>query len=186
MQEQQLTSQDKLTVLIKKTGVKTWLEAIELVRALPYGRNENRADFNLVIIEQKGTCSSKHAMLKKLADLNKIPNIALILCIYRMTEKNTPKIGNILTKNAIDCIPEAHCYLKVAEQRMDLTTTESDFSHLKKDVLKEIEIQPEQVSTFKVLYHQDFIKNWLKTTNSPYQFKHIWSIREKCIENLIV
>ena len=39
-------------------------ELIVKVKNLPYGRNANRYDFSLVLSENKGTCSSKHAFLK--------------------------------------------------------------------------------------------------------------------------
>ena len=184
MKGQKLTSTDALTALIRNQGIDTWEETIELVRSLPYGRNSNRTDLKLVITEQKGTCSSKHAMLKKVADLNKIPDIKLILGIYRMSQKNTPEIGNILTENAIDFIPEAHCYLKIGHNQIDVTTYRSDFEKIKNDLINELEILPEQVSEYKVEYHKAFIKNWLKHINSTFEFEHIWKIREKCIQNL--
>ena len=185
MQKRKLTSKDELTTLIRGEGIETWEEALKYVRFLPYGRNSNRTDFKLVITEQKGSCSSKHAMLKKIADQNRIPKIKLILGVYRMHEKNTPKIGSILAENSINFIPEAHCYLKIDGKRVDITTPESSVDNLKKDIIQEIEIQPEQVSKFKVVYQKEFIKNWVRHTNSSFEFKQIWRIREKCIENLI-
>ena len=184
MQKRKLTSRDELTNLIKGKGIETWEETIEFVESLPYGRNSNRTDFKLVVTEQKGSCSSKHAMLKKVADLNKIPGIKLILGMYRMSEKNTPGIGNVLTENSIEFIPEAHCYLKVDGKRTDITTAESSFSQLEEDIIQELEIYPEQVSKYKVEYHKKFIKRWLKDTNSKFEFEQIWRIREKCIQNL--
>jgi len=65
---------------------------------LPYGRTANRTDLSLVISEQKGTCSSKHALLKEVADLNGIKGIDLIIGIYKMSEANTPGIGDELSK----------------------------------------------------------------------------------------
>ena len=46
--------------------------------------------------ENKGTCSSKHAFLKKVADWNNIKNVKLILGMYQMNELNTQKIGNTI------------------------------------------------------------------------------------------
>lgn len=184
MNEQKLTSKDELTNLIKDKGIKTWEEAIEFVRCLPYGRNSNRTDFKLVISEQKGSCSSKHAMLKKLADINDIPKIKLILGMYRMNETNTPKIGNVLTENNLEFIPEAHCYLNIDRKSIDITTSESNFNKLEHYIIEELEIQPEQVADFKVNYHKEFIKNWIKETKSELEFSQLWNIREKCIENL--
>lgn len=179
-----LTSKDKLTELAKSKGIETWNELTEFIKKLPYGRNKNRTDFELVLSEQKGTCSSKHALLKSITDLNNIPNIELIIGIYRMTESNTPKIGTELSKNSIAFIPEAHCYLKINGKRTDLTTKKSEFKKIEKDIIKETEIRPDQVSEFKVDYHKKFIKSWLKESNSEFEFDQIWRIREKCITNL--
>lgn len=184
MTNRKLTSKDELTNIINNNGIQTWVELIEFVKALPYGRNSNRTDFELVIIEKKGSCSSKHSLLKKVADLNDIPNIKLILGIYKMNQKNTPNIGNVLIENAIDFIPEAHCYLNVEGKRTDITTFQSDFERLEKDILQELEIQPEQVAEFKVEYHKDFLKNWVSENNVKLNFDEIWRIREKCIANL--
>ncbi len=179
-----LNSKDKLTELAKSNGIKTWNELTEFIKDLPYGRNKNRTDFGLVLSERKGTCSSKHALLKSIADLNNVPKIDLIIGIYRMTELNTPRIGTELTKNSIEFIPEAHCYLKINGKRTDLTTKKSEFKKIEKDIIQEKKIRPEQVAEFKVDYHKKFIESWLKETESEFEFDQIWEIREKCITNL--
>jgi len=179
-----LTSKDKLTAVIKKSGITTWNELIEFTKKLPYGRNSNRTELGLVISEKKGTCSSKHALLKKVADLNKIDNVKLFLGIYRMNQRNTPNIGNALTKNSIDYIPEAHCYLKIHSEKVDITSSQSGFSEIETDIITELEIQPEQIAEFKVQYHKEFLKNWLVESKIDKSFSEIWEIREKCISNL--
>ena len=181
-----LTSKDKLSELAKRNGIKTWNELTKFIKNLPYGRNKNRTDFGLVLSEQKGTCSSKHALLKSIADLNNVRNIELIIGIYRMTESNTPKIGTILSENSIEFIPEAHCYLKINGKRTDLTSEQSEFKKIEKDIIQEREIEPKQVAEFKVDYHKRFIKNWLTINKSKYEFKDIWNLREKCIKNLTI
>lgn len=161
----------------------TFKETITFVKHIPYGRNANREDFSLVISENKGTCSSKHAYLKDFANRNNIPNIRLIIGMYKMNEQNT-KIGTILSEHNIEYIPEAHCYLKIDGITLDVTSKDADFEKIKADLLEEIEIEPFQVADFKVNYHQNYIKNWLTATNSKVTFDEIWKIREKCIEQL--
>lgn len=78
-----------------------FLETIDFVKQIPYGRNANREDFSLVISENKGTCSSKHAYLKDFATKNNIPNVQLITGMYKINEQNT-KIGTILSENNLD------------------------------------------------------------------------------------
>ncbi len=163
----------------------TFQETINFVKQIPYGRNANRENVSLVITENKGTCSSKHAFLKNFADKNNIQNVQLIIGMYRMNDQNT-KIGTLLSDNNIDFIPEAHCYLKIDGKTVDVTTNDADFDKIKADLLEEIEIETNQVADFKVNYHQKFIKNWLSETNSKFTFDEIWKIREMCILKLSV
>jgi len=156
---------------------------IEKVKNIPYGRNSNRTDFSLVISENKGTCSSKHAFLKDFANKNNIPNVDLIIGIYKMNEANT-KIGSILKENNLDYLPEAHCYLKINGKVTDITNPNSDFEKLRNDILEEISIEPNQVADFKVDYHQKFLKNWITENQIPFTFEEIWNIREQCISKL--
>lgn len=179
-----LESKDKLTEIAKSNGIASWNELTELIKNLPYGRNKNRTDLGLVLSEKKGTCSSKHALLKSIADLNSVPNINLIIGIYRMTESNTPRIGTELTDNSFEFIPEAHCYLKINGNRMDFTTKKSEFKKIEEDIIQEKEIKPEQVAEFKVEYHKDYLKKWILENNIEGNFDDIWRIREQCISNL--
>lgn len=161
-----------------------FIELIEKVKHIPYGRNSNRYDFTLVISENKGTCSSKHAFLKDFANKNNIPNIKLYIGIFKMNEENTSKIFPLLSENQINYIPEAHCYLKVDGIPLDITTSESFYAKIKNDILEEIEIEPIQVANYKVNYHKDFLKKWIIETNQNKTFNEIWTIREKCIQKL--
>ncbi len=179
-----LNSKDPLTQSILKTGICEWSELINFVKTIPYGRNTDRADFSLVIKENKGTCSSKHAFLKEIADLNRLKNVRLILAMYEMNEINTPKTGNVLSANHLTAIPEAHCYLKVNNSVIDATNESADFSKIKEDILEEIEITPQQIVSFKVAYHKKYLKNWIQKQNIPFNFDALWEIREQCIENL--
>jgi hypothetical protein len=159
-------------------------ELINKVKNIPYGRNANRYDFTLVLSENKGTCSSKHAFLKDFADKNEIKNVKLYIGIFKMNEVNTPKLGDLLSKNNINYIPEAHCYLKINQIPVDATTSDSFYDKIKHDILEEIEIIPNQVSDFKVAYHKAFLKKWIEETNQNNTFEEIWKIREQCISKL--
>lgn len=179
-----LWSEDKLTELARSHGVKTWNELTDFIKRLPYGRNKNRTDFGLVFSEQKGTCSSKHALLKSVADSNNIKYVDLVIGIYKTTEWNTPGIGTELTLNSIEFIPEAHCYLMINKIRVDCTSEYMDFNKIEKDIIQERIIEPSEIAEFKINYHKKFIKDWLKDGNTCHGFDEIWQVREKCIENL--
>lgn len=160
-----------------------WQETINFVKKIPYGRNSNREDFSLIISENKGTCSSKHAYLKDFANRNNIPNVKLFIGMYKMNHNNT-NIGTILKDYNLDYIPEAHCYLKIEGETVDVTSENANFEKIKNDLITEIEIEPFQVADFKINYHQNFIRNWLIETKSNFTFDEIWNIRETCIEKL--
>lgn len=159
-------------------------ELIEKVKHIPYGRNSNRYDFSLVISENKGTCSSKHAFLKDFANENNISNVKLYIGIFKMNEENTSKIFPLLSEKQIDFLPEAHCYLKVDGIPLDVTTSESFYDKIENDILEEIEIEPLQVAEYKVNYHKEFLKKWINETNQTKSFEEIWAIRENCIQKL--
>lgn len=178
------TSSDSLTTLIKDKGIKNWSELIDFTRNLPYGRNLNREDFSLVMKENKGTCSSKHSFLKKVADQNNFDDVKLILGMYRMNHLNTSKIGNTILESGLEYIPEAHCYLKLNGQRIDITTPNTDIEKLANDIIEEIEIEPEQVTIFKVDYHKKYVLNWINDNKIKMNFDKIWEIREQCIKKL--
>ncbi|MFK7799315.1 MAG: hypothetical protein AB8E82_17830 [Aureispira sp.] len=180
----QLTSTQALTQLLKKKGITTLNELLVYVRKLPYGRNSSRINFSQVITEERGTCSSKHALVKAVADENGLENVQLMLCLYKMTALNTLGIGNALNEQAIQYIPEAHCYLKIDATKLDLTNEHSNIANIEADILDEKAILPIQVGSYKVNYHQQYLKNWLSYNHLPYTFEEIWKIREYCIKNL--
>lgn len=184
-----LYSNDELTNSLKRLDINSWYDALNYIKHLPYGRNANRYDLSLVINEGHGTCSSKHAFLKQIADLNEIKDVHLILGMYKMNARNTPLVGQVLKTYHLDYIPEAHCYLNIGKKNIDLTTRESKFSDLKNDIISELIIKPNQVNEYKVKYHQLFLKDWLikngkNNLDNQLSFDAIWNIREQCIKNL--
>jgi catechol 2,3-dioxygenase-like lactoylglutathione lyase family enzyme len=173
-----------ITEILKVAKIDTWDYFLNHVRNLPYGRNAVRSDFDLVITEGKGTCSSKHALVKQVADFNGIKGVKLMLCLYRMNRINTPAIGNTLEGAGLGYIPEAHCYLNLNGLRIDLTNPGSGMRRLEHDILEETEILPEQVVRYKVEYHQKFLRDWLERENIKITFDMLWAIREMCITEM--
>jgi hypothetical protein len=163
----------------------TFQQAAKLISALPYGRNKTRNDLYAPLTENCGTCSSKHSILKKLADENAFNDLKLVVGIYKMNGRNTPATKNILQRHQLNFLPEAHCYLKYKDRIFDYTTTTSSALNFVNDLLEEIEINPEDVAEYKVKYHKEFLARWLKV--NPHiliGLDEIWTIREKCIEAL--
>lgn len=162
----------------------TFSEAIEFIKNLPYGRTADRANPNLVLEELRGTCSTKHALLKKLAVEQDLKEVKLFLCMFKMNEINTPKLAQVFQRNGIEFISEAHCVLKIENEYVDITNPKSLYSKIESDVLELTEIQPEQIGDFKLNYHKDYLRKWLQESNSQFTFEEFWNIREECIRVL--
>lgn len=157
-------------------------EACLYIQNLPYKRNANKENIFCVLEDLGGTCSTKHAFLKYYADENQIENVKLILGIFKMNSKNTPKISKILEKYNLKEIPEAHNYLKIKNQIHDYTRRNSKPEDFVSDLMEEIEISTSQITTFKIQYHQKFLEKYLKENlEIPYSAEKFWQIREECI-----
>ena len=179
-----LLGTDDLTYDIVESGIVDWKDLVRTVRQFHYGRNSNREDFTLVWSERKGTCSSKHAFLKLVAELNGFDTVQLFIGIYKMNAQNTLGIKELLRSESIDSIPEAHCYLKVDGIVLDATNLKSDFENYRSDILEEILIEKEVVVSEKIDLHKNFIRNWIVTEQLDQSFDDIWRLREKCISEL--
>ena len=179
-----LITSEIFSALLIEQGITTWQEATKYIQQLPYGRNANREDLSLVITEEKGTCSSKHALLKSIAQENKIENVKLILCIFKMTIKNTPGIGRHILESGLPYIPEAHCFLSINGERADFTAPSSTIKRIEQDILSETEIAPIQVAQWKVDFHKWYIQAWRISEEIEIDFDTIWEVREKCIISL--
>jgi hypothetical protein len=128
---------------------------------LPYSRNGRPADPLAVLTDRRGTCSTKHALLRRLAIEQEI-DLVLILGIYEMNERNTPGVGSVLQRHGLNALPEAHCYLRVGNERIDVTR-----QHARSYVepifhfLHEEEIDPSQITLYKRGVHKSFLQQWI-------------------------
>ncbi len=186
MLKNKLQNKGKLSKRLLELEVFTFLEAIQFVKKLPYGSNTDRANPDLVLKELIGTCSTKHAVLKKIALEQGHENVVLYLCMFKMQGSNTPKLKEIIDKYEFNYIPEAHCVLKIDDRFVDVTNAKSSYEDIKNDVLELVEIQPEQIGVYKVNYHQVYLKKWLQNEKWQYSFEELWQIRERCINALRV
>ena len=171
--------------LFLERGVSNFRAAGRYLHQFPYGRNTDRADFRSVLVEGRGTCSTKHALLAELAREQQIP-VRLTLGIYEMHEHNTPGVGNVLDKYGLPFVLEAHCYLTYESVRIDVTRSGIEPTELILEFFHEETITPEQIGDYKVQLHQRFLREWLTSADflRKRSFNEIWKIREECIAAL--
>ncbi|OLS14387.1 MAG: hypothetical protein RBG13Loki_2036 [Promethearchaeota archaeon CR_4] len=101
-------------------GLLEFSQAIQYVHSVKYGYNSNYDDPLILFKENKGTCTSKHATIARLAEEQDIPLFKNV-GIYKMTEEIVTGTQEILTAHDIPYIPMIHCFLVYQQHRFDLT-----------------------------------------------------------------
>lgn len=159
--------------------------AARYVCELPYGRNSDPGDPFIVLREMRGTCSTKHALLRRLA-IEQHLDLSLFLGIYEMSERNTPGVGRVLQRYGLPCIPEAHSYLRSGDRLIDLTRRSEDPREPIAIFLHEEEIAPTQITHYKIGVHKSFLTKWIADNGNPrgLSLEEAWRIREECIASL--
>lgn len=161
-------------------GAPTYRAAAELVWRLPYGRGARRDDL-AVLADRRGTCSTKHALLARLAREHSV-GVALVLAIYMMDEQNTPGVGSVLMSHGLTTLPEAHCMLRWEGAYVDLTR--SRMPELTGPWLSETVIEPEDIVEHKVGVHRRFLAQWMVANLPGWRLESLWRAREACIAGL--
>lgn len=171
-----------ITRAFTRLGINDFRAAAAYVSRLPYGRNIDRGSALAVLCEHRGTCSTKHALLQRLA-IEQGFDTQLILAIFMMSARNTPGIRDVLKRYGIARIPEAHCYLRAFGKPIDVTRAATSRVLL---VVNEEGISPEQVGTYKVALHRRFLARWAHeiALDRKYGIDALWQIREECIASL--
>ncbi len=175
----------EITAAFLSLGKPDLSDAARYLCELPYGRNSDPGDPLIVLHEKRGTCSTKHALLRRLA-LEQGLNLSLFLGIYEMTERNTPGVGAVLQRFGLTSLPEAHCYLRSGETRIDLTRRSGDPREPITTFLYEEEIAPTQIPHYKVGVHKNFLQKWIAGNHGlrGLSLEEVWTIREECIASL--
>jgi hypothetical protein len=166
-------------------GINEFHQAVEFVGHLPYGRNTSGTEYELVLSERKGTCSTKHALLSALCIEQGTEEIKLFTGIYEMNENNTPGVGNVLRKYGLSSIPEAHCYLKHDNYRFDFTRLDVQGEPIEEFLVEE-QLEPNQIGDFKKNFHRSYIAVWLinQELKQKFNLDSLWKVREECIKEL--
>lgn len=179
-----ITHDGKVSDSFRAKGVTDFEGAANYIRQLPYGRNANKLDLLTVFTDGCGTCSTKHALLKLLANEQGVGDeLELVMGIIKMNADNTPRVKHILEQYNLPYIPEAHMYLKLNDEVLDYTAASFNTSgHDRADVISETGIEHDEITDHKVSYQKAFMKQWLaEHPEIPYSLDELFAIREACI-----
>ena len=175
-----IQSQGRISQLCLDRGLYYLQDVIAYLKSLPYIRTSDKRDLAMVLVEERGTCSAKHALLVQLAHENGEQELRLVLCTYNITSKVHPEMADVLQQHQLRSIPEARCFIKYRGGIYNLC---DHHSPKRPDIISEIEIAPMQTVTFKKRYHMNYIENWLQIErlHKHWSYEQIWNIRETCI-----
>jgi len=174
-----------VTAAFRRAGIADFHGAARHLLALPYGRISNRARLGLVLEEGRGTCSSKHALLAELAGEVGL-DVRLILGIFEMSARTHPELTAILDRHGLEYVPEAHCYVRHGDNRIDITRRPATPGAPIERFLHEETITPAQTASYKVEVHRRFLSGWIARTARvrTRSLEDIWRVREECIAAL--
>ncbi len=103
-----------------KLGIRTFKEACDYVHNIEYGYNTNYDDKLIFFKENKGSCTSKHAVIAGFAKELNIP-LYKHVGIYKLNEEISTGMNKILKKYNLPYVPIVHCFLVYQDYRFDLT-----------------------------------------------------------------
>jgi hypothetical protein len=177
----EITASSPLSQGIRGFGITTFAQLVHHVSTIPYGRTTSKSPL-ATLVENRGTCSSKHRLLAEVAQEFQHFEVTLVVGIYEMSEDNTPGVGVVLDAARLDSIPEAHCYLKVDDSRFDFTGLPVGLKSLFQSLVSETVVSPVQLIEDKKRLHIEILRTW--ANRHDLSIDDAWIIREACIDAL--
>ncbi|MGD9346849.1 MAG: hypothetical protein PVH84_13355 [Candidatus Aminicenantes bacterium] len=191
---------DKLTVFPDKSisdlgiisakflslGIRSFIDACRYVHELPYGYNSDRDDLMILFKENRGTCTSKHAVIATLAKELELP-IVKNVGIYAMTEEIVTGTDEILAKYNIPYVPMIHCFLVEGEHRVDLSEGNNNGKNRPiEDFLYTQQVQPNISSKDEYLLYRRALKEHILTRKemAGSDIRQILHAREEGLKRL--
>ena len=118
--DKSITSDGPVSKVFIDLGITRFQEACHHVLHLPYGYNSDNDDLMILFKENKGTCTTKHAVIGTLAQELSLP-VYKNVGIYAMTEEIVSGTDMLLQEFRLPYIPMLHCFLVYENFRVDLT-----------------------------------------------------------------
>jgi hypothetical protein len=176
----------KVSESFRAHGISTFSEACEFVKNLPYSRISDRDDLDLVLVENRGTCSSKHGVLARLCEENGHGEIELIAGIFLMSPETHAELTEFFKDKPYINLPEMHCFFRLStNDRYDFTTKNDRLALIEPKLVREQRIEPHQTGDWKEKIHQDYLRSWVaRKPELGLNFDEIWEQREECIRLL--
>lgn len=170
----------------RERGITHFSKACEFIQNLPYGRISDRDKLDLVLTENRGTCSSKHGILARLCEENCHEEIELIAGIFLMSPETHLELTDYFKDKPYSNLPEMHCFFRLStHDRYDFTSKNNRLALIEPKLVREQRIEPHQTGDWKEKIHQDYLRRWVaRKPELGLSFDEIWAQREECIRLL--
>ncbi len=170
----------------RERGITMFSAACDFIENLPYGRISDRDKLELVLTENRGTCSSKHGILARLCEENNLEEIELIAGIFLMSPETHVELTDFFKDKPYNNLPEMHCFFRLStHDRYDFTSKNNRLALIEPKLIREQRIEPHQTGDWKEKIHQDYLRRWVaRKPELNLTFDEIWAQREECIRLL--
>ncbi len=161
-------------------------DACRFVHQLPYGYNSDRDDLMILFKENKGSCTTKHAVIGTLAEELTLP-VYKYIGIYAMTEKIVTGTDNILKVFDLPFIPMVHCFLVYKDFRIDLTDgNKNGKNNTIEEFFETRKVPPHLSAKNEYLIYRDIVQHLLSTHAQlkNIEMKRILKAREEGLKLL--
>ncbi len=167
-------------------AIETFSAACSHVAGCAY-RRVSQPDNPLAVLEEScGTCSSKHVILKQLADeQGQGASVRLMLGIFFWGVSFSPKLESVLADSGFTELPEVHCYLRIDGAIVDLTSATWGRPRFVDTLAHEMELfSTDSATARKRETHREWMAAWLEQEHPDADFEDTWALREACIHSL--
>jgi hypothetical protein len=110
----------QLSRLFLEREILSFQAACRYVKAMPYGSNSNHEDSLILFQEERGTCTTKHGAIARLAQELRL-EVYKNLGFYRLNDEIVTGVSRLLEPQGLSFIPQIHCFLEYGTFRVDLT-----------------------------------------------------------------
>lgn len=169
----------RLSRLFLDRRCRTLADVSAYLAALPYGRPRSKRPEG-VVIDGRGTCSSKHALFVLACREVGVP-ARLMIGFFEMNGANVPGTSAVLREAGLAGILEAHCFVQLMDGRLDLTGLPGGAEPIEFSEVAEIE--PHGLDR-KIQLHRGALAIWAVTKHIGLSTDALWDVRERCIAAL--
>jgi hypothetical protein len=178
--EKPISGAGPMTAAFLARGIQSFHAACAFTHGLPYGHNSDRDDPMILFKEEKGTCTTKHAVIAALALELGLP-VAKHIGLYAMTEALVTGTQALLETFQLPYVPMIHCFLVCGEGRVDLTAGNRNGKNRTIDAFLHTEaVAPHISAKEEYLRYRSALENLLATREElrGVKLKTVLKVRE--------